>query len=343
MGAVPLRGTTAAGRGTTVLVPGAPGRGDGTMTSVTNQEDWGRRLAGLEGSHVERLGSGVEGVVYRLRAGIVAKVWSSKSVAELELMRRVYADVDAAGPPVRTPIIHEVLVLHGRAVTIERELPGVALQDLLDSSAERLPADAVSAVVQCLLALRKVAATEALRALPVLGETAPFRSAGDQFPAALVSLLDRRVAASEQALTAALPDFDQRFQALRASLAGLESPADAVVHGDLFGANIHVDTERQPVAILDFGFMTAAGDPRFDAAVTAGIMDMYGPNAEQITRQLTDEFARQLEYDPAILVLYRAAYAVATSTLFGDDLSEGHFRWCISQLSGRCATEILGL
>lgn len=315
------------------------------MTPVTMkpEDEWSHRLAHLGDGHVERLGSGVEGVVYRLRPGTVAKVWTSKSAAELEPMRRLYADVDAANPPIRTPLIQEVLVLDGAAVTIERELPGAALQGRLDTSAEELPSYAVDAVVQCLLTLRTVPPTEALRALPVVGEPAPFRSAGDDFPSALMSLLERRVEACEKQLTAALPDFRQRFDALLAGIATLESHADTVVHGDLFGANIHVDHDCRPVAMLDFGFMTTAGDPRFEAAVTAGIMNMYGPHAERITWQLTDEIARQLDYDPAVLVLYRAAYAVATSTLFGNDLTDGHFRWCVGQLSNRRTADVLGV
>ena len=314
------------------------------MSPVTmEQDEWCRRLSRLGGGHVERLGNGVEGVVYRLRPGTVAKVWNSKSAAELEPMRRLYADVDAANPTIRTPLIQEVLVLDGVAVTIERELPGMALQRRLDPLAEELPEFAVDAVTHCLLALRTVPPTAALEALPVVGENTAFRSAPDSFPSALVSLLDRRVEAYEQQLTAALPDFLQRFDALRTSLAGLESLGDTVVHGDLFGANIHVGEDCQPVAILDFGFMTTAGDPRFDAAVTAGIMNMYGPHAERVTRELTNELARQLAYDPAVLVLYRAAYALATSTLFGDDATDGHFRWCIGQLSAPTTSEVLGV
>ncbi len=319
-------------------------QGDGTMSLVmTRPDEWGRHLSGLADGPVVLLGSGVEGTVYRLRPGTVAKVWASKSVAELEPVRRMYDDVDAANPPLRTPLIQDVLVVNGLAVTIERELPGVALQGTLDTSAEALSADTVDAVVRCLLALRTVRSTAALRALPVLGESASFRTSDDDFISALVTLLGRRAQASEQRLTAALPDFGRRFDALRAGLVGIEGCPDTVVHGDLFGANIHVSPEGEPVAVLDFGFMTTAGDPRFDAAVTAGIMNMYGPHAERITQQLTDELARQLDYDPAELVLYRAAYAVATSTLFGSDLADGHFRWCVSQLSGRAASEVLGV
>lgn len=43
----------------------------------------------------------------------------------------------------------------------------------------------------------------------------------------------------------------------------------------------------------------------------------------------------------SVLVLYRAAYAVAT--LFGNDAIDGHFRWSVAQLASRPTDEVLGL
>ncbi len=293
-----------------------------------------QRLSRWTHGPVERLGSGVEGTVYRLRPGTVAKVWRSKPAAELEQMRRLYAVVDAARPAVLTPLIHEVATVDDVTITIERELPGVALPTVLDTTAPRLPERTVHAVATCLEALRSVPGADAVRAPGVLGETAPFRTPGDTFPQALIALLERRLETAEAHLTAALPDFRDRYARLQDALAGIEPCPDTVVHGDLFGANIHVGPAGEPVAMLDFGFMTTAGDPRFDAGVTAGIMNMYGEHAERTTETLTRELARRLGYDPAILVLYRVAYAVVTGTLFGTDLTDGHFRWCVAQIAG---------
>jgi aminoglycoside phosphotransferase (APT) family kinase protein len=165
-----------------------------------------------------------------------------------------------------------------------------------------------------------------MRALPVLGESMPFRTGGDTFIGALLSLLERRVEESGGRLRAVLPDLDRRLAPLRERLSTVDVVPDTAVHGDLFGANIHVDADGRPVALLDFGFMTTAGDPRFDAGVTAAIVDMYGAHAQQVTTTLTAELAARLGHDPAVLVAYRAAYAVVTSTLFGDDDGDGHLR-----------------
>lgn len=96
--------------------------------------------------------------------------------------------------------------------------------------------------------------------------------------------------------------------------------------------NILVDEQARPVAVLDFGFLTTAGDPRFDAAIAAAVMNMYGPHAPAIAAALTARLAHDLGYPADALLTYQAAYAVATSNAFTSDGSDGHFAWCIGQL-----------
>ena len=93
-----------------------------------------------------------------------------------------------------------------------------------------------------------------------------------------------------------------------------------------------MDDLDRPLAVLDFGFLTTAGDPRLDAAITANVMNMYGPNAPAITQDLTARFARDLGYPTDVLLAYQAAHAAATSNAFTPDGSDGHFAWCIAQL-----------
>ena len=313
------------------------------MGPVTDEAVWLRRLEVLGFPGAEPVGRGVEGVVFRVAGGRVVKVWSARQVAELELMRAFYSDLDAAGPAIATPVVHDVLATDGAVVTVERELPGSAMQHRLDADADALPRWAVDAVVDALRALAAVPATEAMRALPVVGEAAPMRSPGDGFVGALRDLVRRRAAVSGDRLRAALPDLERRLVALDERLSAVAPVPDTVVHGDLFGGNLHVDPDGRAVALLDFGFMTTAGDPRFDAGVTAAIMSMYGAHAQHVTTTLTTELAERLGHDPAVLVGYRAAYAVVTCTLFGDDLGDGHFAWCVRQLTAPDTCAALGL
>jgi aminoglycoside phosphotransferase (APT) family kinase protein len=286
--------------------------------------EWAQHFARAGHPDVRPLAAGVEGAVYLLGDGTVAKVWGRRRAADLLPWQAFYADVAAAGLPFATPEIHSVEEVGGVAVTIERELPGVPL-------GPSVTPEAAGAVTGVLAALATVPGTAAMRALPVLDETTPLRD-GD-FVTSLAALLERRTAGAADLLRSRVPGFDDTYAAVRAGLAALDRRPDTVVHGDLFGENVLVDDAGRATAVLDFGFLSTAGDPRFDAAVTAGIMDMYGPGAAATTDALTDRFAAGLGHDPGVLRLYRAAYAIATCTAFADDGSDGHFGWCVRQLT----------
>jgi aminoglycoside phosphotransferase (APT) family kinase protein len=198
-------------------------------------------------------------------------------------------------------------------------------------------------VVDVLGALASVPATNAMRQVPVLDERRPLWAEADSFPAALAGLLGRRAAEFGPVIRCHLPDFDRRYSALLERLALLDTRPETVIHGDLFGGNILVDDLSRPVAVLDFGFFTTAGDPRFDAAITASIMNMYGPHAQAITEDLTATIAQDLRYPPDVLLIYQAAYAAATSNAFTADGSDGHFAWCIAQLLRADVCDAIGL
>ena len=52
-------------------------------------------------------------------------------------------------------------------------------------------------------------------------------------------------------------------------------------------------------------------------------MNMYGPHAPAIADRLTSRLAAELGYPAEALLLYRAAYAIATSNAFTSDGSDG--------------------
>ena len=104
-----------------------------------------------------------------------------------------------------------------------------------------------------------------------------------------------------------------------------------------------MDAQARPLAILDFGFLTTAGDPRLDAAIAASVMNMYGSHAPAITAALTAQVAAELSYPVEVLLTYQAVYAVATANAFTADGSDGHFAWCISQLRRPDIAAALGL
>lgn len=236
------------------------------------------------GYDVRPLAAGVEGAIYDLGAGLVAKVWRSRPAAELERMQRFYADVAATGLPFATPEIIRVDQVDGTAVSYERKLSGEPMQNRLRLDDQSIAEQIVASVIDVLRALATVTGTSSMRQLAVLDERQPLW-------------------------------------------------ADAVL----------VDDQGRPIAVLDFGFLTTAGDPRLDAAITASIMNMYGPHALAITRSLTTRFAHDLGYRADVILIYQAAYAVATSNAFTPDGSDGHFAWCVTQLRRPEVREALGI
>jgi aminoglycoside phosphotransferase (APT) family kinase protein len=296
-----------------------------------------------EGHDPRPLAAGMEGVIYDLGNGLVAKVWRDRRPAELERMQSFYADVAAAGLPFATPEIVAVEQVEGTSVTYERKLPGQPLRERLSQDDSGLDAAAACSVTEVLRALATVPATTEMRQLAVLDEDRPLWERAATFPDALLNLLRRRVDRFGPVIRRRLPDFDNRYTRLRERIAAMPTRADTVIHGDLVTDNILADEQARPLAVLDFGFLTTAGDPRLDAAIAASVMNMYGPHAPAITDAFTVQLADDLGYPVDVLLTYQAAYAVATSSVFTSDGSDGHFAWCIDQLRRSDITEVLGM
>lgn len=310
-------------------------------SSPVHTQEWLEIFSRRGYAKVTALAAGVEGAIYDLGDGTIAKVWRLRREAELALMQKFYADVASAGLPFGTPEILAVENFSGTAVTLERKLPGQPLQGRLGLDDRQLDPDAARCVIEVLRSLASVPATLSMQQLPALDEDQPLWTGADDFQAALLSLLRRRVNQFGDVIRRRLPDFDLRYAGLREKLRALDKPPDTVLHGDLVTGNILVDENLRPSAVLDFGFLATAGDPRLDAAIAAAVMNMYGPHAPLITSALTAQIAAELSYPADTLLIYLAAYATASSNAFTSDGSDGHFAWCIAQLARADVTAAL--
>ena len=111
------------------------------------------------------LAAGVEGAIYDLGHGLIAKVWRERRAAELVRMQAFYADVAAAGLPFGTPEIVAVEQAEDTSVTYERKLPGEPLGRRLGRDDPDVDPAAARCVTEVLRALAAVPATESMRRL----------------------------------------------------------------------------------------------------------------------------------------------------------------------------------
>ncbi|MET9039616.1 phosphotransferase family protein [Streptomyces mirabilis] len=306
-----------------------------------HSDDWLAYFAARGHRAPQPLAAGVEGAVYRLSEGLVAKMWSGRPPVGFGLIREVYQDIAPHPLPFATPQILATEERDGVLVTYERELPGAPLRGGAGNTpaARDLPAHETDALLTVLRGLASVPGSPAMRRLTIQGDDRPLWDGHTRFPDALADLIERATRRHWNVLAAAVPRLSWAVEWTTESLRALPRTPVTAIHGDLVPPNIHVDAAAVPVAVLDFGFFTTAGDPAFEAAVTAAIWDMYGPDAEHHTAELTNLFSAALGYDAKVLALYQAAYALTTYDLFSPDGSDDHFQWCAALLNRHTVTD----
>ncbi|WP_433290837.1 phosphotransferase family protein [Actinoplanes sp. CA-030573] len=271
----------------------------------------------------------MEGAVYAIDETRVAKRWFTGNVPGLRRIAAFYDALSGLGLSFAVPRIESIDVVDGQVVTVERRFPGQPLRPgagrLGDEAQDREVQDqeAQDLIVALVAELAGLGPLPEARVLPVLGGDEPLARGGD-FPQALARLAARRVT---PVLGAAVGRLDALMAALPARLREVDTGVRSVIHGDLIPGNVLAG--ESGIAVLDWGFLTAEGDPAFDAAVTAAIFDMYGPRARATEEALLD----RMPYDRTTLLVYRAAYSLITATAYDPRGRDGHFAWCAEALN----------
>lgn len=277
------------------------------------------------------LAAGVEGVVFRLGDGTVAKVWNERTDVEIATLATFYEAVADARLPFLTPKIHDVGHLSDATFSIERELSGRPL--FPDHTGQSPPLDQrrLKCVADVLGALAAVMPSAEMKLLPVLDEREPLWEEGS-FNSALGQLVTRRVERSLDHTRVAIPTIEEMAATLVAGLLTMDMEPDGLVHGDLIPANILLDDDDNVAAVLDFGFFSTVGAPAFDAAVAANIFDMYGPGKDASCAAMEKLMRDTFGYPQEVLAVYLATYVMTTMTMFGSCEADGHFHWCAEVL-----------
>lgn len=291
---------------------------------------------------VQLIGSGMEGDVYRLEPGVIAKVWHKSSRERLVALQEFYRSILQVGLTIVTPQIFDVWQIGEHGVSIEKEIIGRTLESCQPLTSSVLPR-AVSAVVDVLTEFWSVPPLDVFSSLPVLDEHEPFSSGGG-WSASLAALTRRRVDLFHPVLNCRVTSLDKKVTAVLQQLEQRASiRSNGLIHGDLIPANIVVDDNLRPTAVLDFGFLSTYGDCAFDAAVTGSIFEMYGPNARSIEERLDQQLLPASGAATETFALYRAAYALITANAYDPDGADGHFQWCVDMLERPEVCGVLGV
>lgn len=263
----------------------------------------------------------MEGTVVDLSDGNIAKIWHGRSRDDLTALLQFGKALGSAAVPFATSGATDLLDSGEVLITIERKVDGEPLRaahahlgdaPVITDDEVRLMGDALEGLSH--------ASDPRLAALPILPGEPPL-ALNDAFGSSLAGLARRRFHARPELLRHAVEDVDELLSVITSKLEALpQPPRRTLVHGDLIPG------------ILDFGFLTTLGDPRFDAAITASIFDMYGPNARISEAALSEQFAARFGHELSTYALYRAAYAIITFASYGQDGSDGHFAWCAALL-----------
>lgn len=285
-------------------------------------------------THAVHIGSGMEGHVFRVGSGLVAKVWHDKAIGSLEPLREFYDVILSLNLPFATPDITAIERVGDRTISIERALDGRPLQDFVDPEDEHVSQVAIDAVIAVLSALQSAKlrlAAEHLTELPILGFTL---SGATNIPGTtrLLEIADRKVETYGNHLRASVPNFDQRFAQITHHVASFRVETVSAIHGDICTPNLLINELGQVSAVLDWGFVSCFGDPAFDASVACGIYNMYGPHHRKLDDILMDACVSRLGHSRNQLLIYRALYAVLTSNAYSEDGTDGHYAWCVEQL-----------
>ncbi|WP_165956437.1 phosphotransferase family protein [Kribbella antibiotica] len=257
----------------------------------------------------EQIAIGMQGAVFRLGGGTIAKVWFHAGTAELRLLADFYAALGKDGLTVRTPEILEVHEGSSYRVTVEAELPGVPLHSVAPHFGE--PAR------DCLLDVLGELATVTVRPeLPVLDEVDPFRRPGQSWPDALKELTVRRVERFRGKLGPAIHDLDGKVERL---LRQLPDDGDGLVHGDVTAGNILVDADCRPTSIIDFGLLTVSGDPAYDAATASTMFALWDPGIREVEAAFDAAVVSRFGYEAERLRTYRAIHMLLIANAHDDD------------------------
>lgn len=277
---------------------------------------------------VKQIGHGGEATVFELTGGRVLRVFHKLPDSTMVThIAPFYERLATYELPFAVPRILESGTEDGVGFSLDRRIPGRAFHDVLPGlrGADRERAlDSYTDAASALAAVRL--------------EDQPYGEflfddvlQSDSWAGFLLARLEANYARGRGDVVDALPDVDAIVEALRERIRALADPAKVLVHGDYFPGNVLMDDDFSVTGVIDFGWLTVAGDPVMDLASSAIFLDVVrghqASDAERVHARLLATHGNELA---EAIEIYRGWYGVRFSPYKADDGSL--FEWCVKSL-----------
>lgn len=277
---------------------------------------------------LRKIGHGGEATVYELTGDRVLRVFHKSP--DSTILRHIvpfYERLARYDLPFAVPEILEFGEDDGIAFSLDRRIPGRAFHDVLPDLAGADRARALDSY------------TDAAGGLAVITlEDQPYGEflfddvlQGETWAAFLLARLEANYARGRADLLEAIPNVDDVVEEVRQRIQGLADPAKVLAHGDYFPGNVLMDDDFNVTGVIDFGWLTVAGDATMDLASAAIFLDVVrGHEPSDPERVHARLLATHGEGLAERIELYRGWYAVRFSPYKEDDASL--FEWCVKSL-----------
>jgi len=284
-----------------------------------------------------RLSSGMEAEVYAYGPDTVLKLYpGTTSRADLLTLQAFYASLDRRLVPYALPRIYKVAQEDHLLVTVEQRLSGTQMSAILPT----LTVDQLDVVMQryltAALVLSQIQAPPTLDRYKLFDPDGISRRADGDWHQYLLRYIPHKLAAAARYLDRDVPQFAANLKRLYTILDQPYRGDYRLIHGDFFPGNLLVDSDHHVTGLLDFGLFTMYGDPLFDIATGWVFFDMYDElKVEARDRYLANLLDRLGETVRGKLYRYVLVYSILSANTYSPDCSDGHYRWCVANLSNQ--------
>jgi aminoglycoside phosphotransferase (APT) family kinase protein len=277
---------------------------------------------------VRCIGHGGEARVYELTGDRVLRVFHKPP--DSTIVRHIapfYERLSKYDLPFAVPEILEFGEDDGIAFSLDQRIPGSAFHDVLPELSGADRARALDSYTDAAGAL-SVITLEDQPYGEFLFDEALRRETWSEF---LVARLEVNYTRGRPDLIEAIPNVDVIVEELRTRIRAFTDRPKVLVHGDYFPGNVMMDDDFNVTGLIDFGWLTVAGDAAMDLASAAIFLDVVrGHQVSDPERVRARLLATHGEGLAERIEIYRGWYAVRFSPYKADD--ESLFEWCVKSL-----------